>query len=149
MEFRLFEALSKCKLFLKDSEVSQDKLDKKPHVGEAEYEVHYLNEKLQKYNTGWTKYTLFVFPKVHSTNNKFIKVSSILHLIHALEPDIIIARVVKYSQKTKNINIRYIIYQGNREQICSNLRELYLTMCRTYNYEGRVLTADDFKKENK
>lgn len=146
MELRLFEALSKCKLELANGEVSIDNLDKKPHLGEFDYEVYPLNEKLQQYKTGWTKYTLFVFPKVHSTSNKYVKVSSILHLISAIEPDLVIARVIKYSPKTKKINIRYIVHQGNKEQLCSNLKELYITMNRTFNYEGRVLTADDFKK---
>lgn len=146
MEIRLFEALSKCKLSLKDGEVDLSNLDKEAHLGDSKYEVYRLNEKLQQYKTGWTKYSLFVFPKVHDTANKYIKVSSILHLINAIEPDLIICRVAKYSPKTKKISIRYVIYQGNKEQLCSDLKELYIAMTRTYNYEGRILTSDDFKK---
>lgn len=146
MELRLFEALSKCKLELVGGEISMDNLDRKSHLGEFEYEVYPLNEKLQQYKTGWTKYTLFVFPKVHPTSNRYVKVSSILHIISAIEPDLVIARVIKYSTKTKKINIRYIVHQGNKEQLCSNLKELYMALTRTFKYEGRVLTVDDFKK---
>lgn len=146
MELRLLEALSKCKLRLKDADTEPASLDKQPHIGENQYEVYPMNEKLSQHKTGWTKYTLFVFPKVVNTDNKFVKVSSILHLIHAIEPDVIIARVAKYSQKTKKIDVRYLIYQGNKEQLCANLKELYTALTRTYNYEGKILTTEDFKR---
>lgn len=146
MELRLFEALSRCKLRLKGAVTDPSELDKQPHIGDVQYEVYPMNEKLSQYKTGWTKYSLFVFPKVIDTDNKFVKVSSILHLIHAIEPDVIIARVAKYSQKTKNVDVRYYIYQGNKEQLCQNLKELYTALTRTYNYEGKILTQNDFKR---
>lgn len=147
MEFKLFEMLSKCKLHLDGVEMDSSKLDNTPTIGEAKYEVFPMNEKLEKYKSGWTKYCLVTFPKVHSTNNKHIKVSSMLHLISALEPDVIVARVAKFSPTTKQIKVRYIICQTNREQICSNLRELNLCLNRSYSYSGRVITADDFIKK--
>jgi len=146
MELRLLEALTRCRLVLDGADNDPKALDKQPHIGENQYEVYPMNEKLQQYKTGWTKYSLFVFPKVVNTDNKFVKVSSVLHLIHAIEPDIIIARVAKYSQKTKSVDVRYIIYQGNKQQLCTNLKELYLALTRTYNYEGKVLTVNDFKR---
>lgn len=146
MELRLFEILSKSKLVLDGATVDQKQLDKSTTIGNNSYELYKLNEKLQQYKTGWTKYSLVVFPKVCNTSNKLVKVSSLLHIINAIEPDIIIARVAKYSPKTKKIAVRYIIYQGMKEQLCANLKELYIALSKTYNYDGRPLTADDFKK---
>lgn len=147
MEFKLFEMLSNCKLQLEGVDLTNRNLDNTPTIGDAKYEVFPMNEKLEKYKSGWTKYCLISFPKVHSTSNKHIKVSSMLHLISALEPDVIIARVAKYSPTTKQIKVRYIICQRNREQLCSNLRELNLSLSRSYSYSGRVITADDFIKK--
>lgn len=147
METRLFETLSKCNIRL-DGAVEEFKdLDGTPVLGDREYTVKAMNEKLQNYKTGWTKYSLFTFSKLVNTSNKNIKVTAILHLIHASQTDIVIARVVKYSPSAKNVNIRYILMQGNKEQQCNNLKELYQCMTRSYGYEGRVLIADDFKKD--
>jgi len=147
METKLFETLSKCKIRMDGAIEDLSKLDGSYLLGDKEYSVKVMNEKLQNYKTGWTKYLLFTFSKLVNTSNKNIKVTALLHLIHASEVDIVIARVVKYSPSAKNVNIRYLLMQGNREQQCNNLRELYQCMTKSYNYEGRVLIASDFKKE--
>lgn len=147
METKLFETLSKCKIRLEGAVEDLKSLDGNMIIGDKSYFVKSMNEKLQNYKTGWTKYALYTFPKLINTNNKNIKVTSMLHLIHASEVDIVIARVIKYSPSAKNVNIRYILMQGNKEQQCNNLRELYQCMTKSYNYEGRVLVANDFKKE--
>lgn len=148
METKLFETLSKCKIRLDGAVDDLSSLDGNMVIGDKSYYAETMNEKLQSYKTGWTKYQLFVFPKLINTSNKNIKVTSIVHLIHASETDIVIARVVKYSPSAKNVNIRYILMQGNKEQQCNNLRELYQCMTKSYNYEGRVLISKDFKKEH-
>ena len=147
METKLFETLSKCKIRLVGAVDDLNNLDGKKFLGDKEYFAKTMNEKLQNYKTGWTKYQLFAFPKLCDTSNKNIKVTSLLHLIHASETDIVIARVIKYSPSAKNVNIRYILMQGNKEQQCNNLRELYSCMSKSYNYDGRILIANDFKKE--
>ena len=146
MDSKLFETLSACKLNLEGVILDSKNIDGICKIGDIDYDVIKMNDKLQPFKHGWCKYSLITFSKVINTNNKYVKVSSLLYLYHHTETNIVIARVVKYSPKTKKINIRYIIYQGNKEQLCSNLKELYLSMSRSYGYEGRPLTADDFKR---
>lgn len=148
METKLFEILSKCKIQLDDAATELSQLDGKCILGNTEYTITPFNEKLQSYKTGWTKYLLCNFSKLVNTSNKNIKVTALLHLIHASSNDIVIARVIKYSVSADNVNIRYILMQGNKEQQCNNLKELYQCMCRSYDYNGRVLIASDFKKES-
>lgn len=145
MEAKLFDVLSKCKLQLKGSVDDLSKIDKVPKIDGKDYKVSILNKHLENNKTGWMIHTLFTFPVVHDTNNKNVKVSSIIHLLHANEPDIVIARVAKYSPKNKDINVRYLLMQNFKEQLCTSLKELYQVMFKNYNYSGRVLTVYDFK----
>lgn len=148
METKLFETLSKCKMQLQGATEDLSQLDGKCMIGDKSYTVTPMNEKLQTYKTGWTKYLLCNFSKLVNTSNKNIKVSALLHLIHASQTDIVIARVIKYSVSAKDVNIRYILMQGNKEQQCNNLKELYQCMTKSYNYSGRILLVSDFKKES-
>lgn len=145
MEAKLFDTLSKCRLQLKGAVEELSDIDKSASLDGKEYKVHILNKHLEVNKTGWMIHTLFSFPVVHDTSNKNIKVSSIIHLLHASESDIVIARVAKYSPRNKDVNVRYLLMQGVKEQLCTSLKELYQVMTRSYSYTGRVLTVNDFK----
>jgi len=147
MECKLVETLSKCRMTISNPPDDYQCSEKCSCFGNCRYKSKILNEKLESYKMGWMKYILYNFSKVQSTDNKNVKVSSILHLIHHSEPDLIIFRVAKYSPKTKEVKVRYIVEQKQRSQLCSDLKDLFVHMHKNYQYEGRPLTANDFKLE--
>lgn len=144
MESKLFEILSKSPLVLKGAATELSQLDNTKTIDNNSYSVSVLNERLSSSKTGWTKYVFIKFDKPHSTNNSNTKVLSILYLMHAIETDVIIARVIRKQSKTNAINIRYCVMTPAKNHQCSNLKELNQYMVNHHNYNGRLILVKDF-----
>ena len=145
MEAKLFEVLSKCSLVLDGAVSELSQLDNSETLSNNTYKVSIYNEKLSSHKTGWTKYLLIKFDKLHNTNNSNIKVDSFLYLMHAIETDVIVARVIRRQAKTNAINARYIVMTGGKDHQCSNLKELNQYLQNHHNYNGRLILNTDFK----
>jgi hypothetical protein len=99
---------------------------------------------------GWQKYSVF---EINGKNCKLDNTQYIvLNILHLLNPfkvdDIVIFRILKKNKDDDKYSVRYVCKQGNKQNVCANIKQLNDHIIKKCEYSGRLLTPKDFKINN-